>query len=183
MRFDAKTEVGTTDLAEVLGITARRVYQLVQDGIIKPKSRGKYVLSAAVQAFIDSRVKDKSLSQADIEKQDAEARIKMAKAVVAELEAQELQGKMHRSEDVAAMTEDLIYAARGMLLALPGRLAVDAAALDDPAEVSVLLRSEVHAIMEEISNYRYDQRKYEERVRERLRWGAADYEGEGDDCF
>ena len=37
------------------------------------------------------------------------------------LEVQELEGKMHRSEDVKAMTDDLIYAVRSALNAMPGR--------------------------------------------------------------
>ena len=47
---------------------------------------------------------------------------------------------MHRSEDVAAMTEDLVYAIRGALMALPGRLAVDVCDVKTPAEVSEVIR-------------------------------------------
>ena len=66
---------------------------------------------------------------------------------------------MHRSEDVAAMTAELIYTIRGALMALPSRVAINAAALSDPAEVA-----------EEIALFRYDPAKYEARVRERRSW-------------
>ena len=59
----------------------------------------------------------------------------------AKAEADELQGKMHRSEDVAAMTTDLIYAIRGAMMALPGRLAVDVASANSPAEAAEIIRS------------------------------------------
>ena len=98
----------------------------------------------------------------------ADARIKASKAVVADLQAKEMQGKMHRSEDVAAMTEDLIYAVRGALIALPGRLSVEVAAISDPAEVSAVIQREVYKIMEDLSTYQYDPKKYEERVRARM---------------
>lgn len=94
----------------------------------------------------------------------------MAKATVAKLEADELQGKMHRSEDVAAMTEDLIFSIRGMLVALPGRLAVDVANANTAAEAAEIIRKGVFEVMREIANYRYDPKKYEERVRERRKW-------------
>ena len=81
---------------------------------------------------------------------------------------------MHRSEDVAAMTEDLIYTIRGMLVALPGRLAVDVASVDTPAEAAELLRREIFKVMAELANYRYDPKKYEERVRERRDWGTQE---------
>ena len=85
---------------------------------------------------------------------------------------------MHRSEDVAAMTEDLIYAIRGALLALPGRLAVDVANINTAAEASELIRAEVFKVMKELSQYKYDPQKYEERVRERRDWESFAAEDE-----
>lgn len=169
------TEVSTTELASILGITARRVQQMAQDGTIVAVKRGRFNLAESVQryiAFISS--KDKDISQQDKARQDAEVSIKKAKAVIAVMEAQELQGKMHRSEDVESMTEDLIYAIRGMLVALPGRLAVDTAAAETPAEVSEIIRKEIYKIMSELSEYKYDPKKYEERVRERKAWDISE---------
>ena len=88
---------------------------------------------------------------------------------------------MHRSEDVAAMTEDLIYTIRGSLMALPGRLAVDVTAVQTAAEAADIIRTEVFMLMQELSQYRYDPQKYEERVRDRMKWetgGEADSDDE-----
>lgn len=112
----------------------------------------------------------------ELEKFEAEVKIKKAKADIAELEAQELQGIMHRSEDVAAMTEDLIYTVRDSLLALPGRLAVDVAGAGTAAEAAEIVKREVYAVMKELSQYQYDPAKYAERVRDRMDW-----EGDVDD--
>lgn len=65
--------------------------------------------------------------------------MKASKATIAKLEADELKGTMHRAEDVAALTEDLVYTIRGALNALPGRLAVDVAAVSTPAEASEVI--------------------------------------------
>lgn len=170
-----KTEVSTTELASILGVTARRVQQMAQDGTIVAVKRGSFNLAESTQryiAFISS--KEKEASQQDKAKQDAEVSIKKAKAIITVMEAQELQGKMHRSEDVAAMTEDLIYTIRGMLVALPGRLAVDTAAAETPAEASEIIRKEVYKAMKELSEYKYDPKKYEERVRERKAWDMSE---------
>lgn len=181
MEIDAKTEVNATALASILGLTARRVQQLAQDGIITTVSKGKYNLSDAVQSYVVYREADKPLSQAENEKLNADVVIKKAKATMMALEAKEIQGKMHRSEDVADMTEDLIYTIRSMLLSLPGRLAVDAAAATDPAEVSEVVRKEIYSVMEELSKYKYDAKKYEERVRKRQNWEKFDSEDFGDE--
>jgi hypothetical protein len=103
-------------------------------------------------------------------KQKAEATLKASKAKIAQAEAKELSGQMHRSEDVAAMPSELIYTVRGALMALPSRVAINAAALSDPAEVAEYMRGEVNQIAEEIAMFRYDPAKYEARVRERKAW-------------
>ena len=162
------TVVSTTELAVVLSLSARRVQQLVQDGIITAKQRGKYSLAGSVKRYIKFLQREAEQSDEDIERQKAETSIKKSKAIIAVYEAKELQGKMHRSEDVAAMTEDLIFAIRGALVALPGRVAVDAAA--SPSEAAEIIRKEVHKVMEELSRYLYDPKKYEERVRDRRNW-------------
>lgn len=86
---------------------------------------------------------------------------------------------MHRSEDVAAMTEDLIYTIRGSLMALPGRLAVDVSNTQTAAEAADVIRKEVFKLMEELTQYRYDPKKYEERVRDRMKWETRS--GDDDD--
>lgn len=170
-------EVSSTELAAVLGVTVRRVQQMAQDGTIPPVRRGRFLLCDSVQRYLNFLLRDKEQSQSGLEKETAETEIKKAKAVIAKLEAEELQGKMHRSEDVAAMTEDLIYAIRGMLVALPGRLAVDVSAAGSPAEAAEVIRREVFKVMQELTGYRYDPHRYAERVRERKDWD----ERNGDD--
>jgi phage terminase Nu1 subunit (DNA packaging protein) len=172
MEFDANQELNTTALAAVLGITARRVRQLQQDGIIKG-GKGKIPLAPAIAAYIDFRTQEKSSSRGN-GKQDADAEYKKAKATIMTLEAQELQGKMHRSEDVEKMTAQLVYAIRGVLLALPGRLAVDVYQATSAAEASDLIRQEVHAAMEELSHFQYNPSEYSDRVRERRAWERVD---------
>ena len=147
----AEKEVTTTQLASIIGLTARRIRQLSQDGVLVSSSPGKYILSDAVQAYIGS------LARGGMAKEEAE-------------EAKELSGQMHRSEDVAAMTAELIYTIRGALMALPSRVAINAAALSDPAEVAEYMRGEVNQIAEEIATFRYDPAKYEACVRERRAW-------------
>lgn len=170
-----ETEVDTKELALVFGVSVRRVQQLAQDGIINAVKRGSFNLSDSVRRYINflsSRERD--MSPQEKARQDAELSIKKAKAITAVLEANELQGKMHRSEDVAAMTSDLVYAIRGMLIALPGRVAVDVAAAQTPAEASEIVRKEIHKVMNELSAYKYDPKKYEERVRERRSWSSME---------
>lgn len=169
MEVTAKTDVSTKEIAQILGVTSRWIQQLTQDGIFSTVGRSRYNLSGTIQAYVEYRAA-KAPDATDIEKSEADLSIKKAKAIVAVLEAKELQGKMHRSEDVAALTEDLIFTIRGMLLALPGRLAVDVAAVSTPPEAAEIISKEIYAVMTEISRYKYNPKKYEDRVRERRNW-------------
>lgn len=172
------TNVSTKELAVVLALSTRRIQQLVQDGIFEAAEKGKYNLAKSVSRYITLLTKEQS--ETDKQRIEAEVSIKKARAIVAVMEAKELQGKMHRSEDVAAMTTDLLFSIRGMLLALPGRLAVDVSTTSTPAEAAELIRTETYKIMEEISQYQYDPMKYEERVRERRSWDAKGGDADGD---
>ena len=177
MDISAETLVNRTVLAEILGITVRRTNQLVSEGILDKQDGGLYELGPSVQAYIRFKcssvmtAEDLAVSRA---KAKAEADLKTAKSNVAMLEAAELEGKMHRSEDVAAMTEDLIYTIRGALMALPGRLAVDVAAVSTPVEAQLVIKREVYKVMRELASYRYDAARYEERVRDRMNWDSME---------
>ena len=108
----------------------------------------------------------------------SETSLKNSKAVKAGLEVKELQGKLHRSEDVNNVMDDLIYTMRSMYLSLPGRLAVDTHNSASSAEAAEIIRKTVYADMKEISRYSYDPEKFAERVRERQKW---EHDGDDDD--
>ena len=180
----------TEDLANLFGLTGQWINQLTRDGVIKRRETpaGKrYNVVESVRAYTQY-LRDKAASRDDkgipedkeLEKFEAEVKIKQAKAKIAELEADEVQGIMHRSEDVADMTEDLIYTVRGSLMALPGRLAVDVTSAQTAAEAAGIIRAEVFKVMQELSQYRYDPQKYEERVRDRMKW-ETEREADSDD--
>lgn len=183
-KITAETIVGSTELAGVLGLSVRRIQQLTQDSILVTASRGKYELCDNVQRYI-TYISDGQLSEDEIKiektRRMAEAQIKAAKATVAKLEANELQGKMHRSEDVQAITEAMVTTLRSMLVALPGRLAVDVTNASSAAEASIIIRDEVYKVMEEMSRFEYDPSKYEERVRDRRKWEQQEQDATTDD--
>lgn len=181
-KITADTVVSSSELAVLFGRTTRRIQQLTQDGILSTDSKGKYNLKDAIEAWVEQNSGDSGdeLTRAKADRALHEVRLKKAKADMEELRAKELSGTMHRAEDVRAITEDMIFAIRSALNALPGRVSVDVHACGSAAEVSALLTKEVHKIMKELAGYRYDPEKYAERVREREKW-LAEYGPEDED--
>ena len=169
------TYVKTADICAMTGKSNQWVGQLVSQGTLCKKQTAHgamFDLTSTMRSYcemLEARGDDDpERAKQEKDRIKAELTIKMSKAAIASAEAKERLGQMHRSEDVAAMTSDLILAIRGALLALPGRLAVDVFSAKDSAEASEIIRAEVYKILEDISNYKYDPAKYREMVRERL---------------
>ena len=170
-------------IGKLFGVTERRVQQLAKEGVIPAAQTRpyKFDLLPTVQAYIKhlsdkangKESKSADTVQAEADKLRAEADLKQSKAKIAEMQLKELEGKMHRSEDVEAMTNDLVYTVRSMIMALPGRLAMDVAQAPSAAESSSLIRSECHKILNELASYQYDPEAYQRRVRDREGWSDA----------
>jgi len=176
----------TAVVASLFNLSERRVQQLAKEGVIEGrKVDGVYQfdLLPTVRKYIaylsdKANGRDQKNRKTEEEKLAAEADLKRAKADMAELQLKELRGQMHRSEDVEAITTDLVYTIRSMIIALPGRLAVDVAAVDTAPEASEIIRRECYQVLEELSNYKYDPEEYAKRVREREGWKEAADDGD-----
>lgn len=180
--------VGSDILAPLFGVTTRRIQQLTKEGIIvstKVKGANRYDLMITIQRYIrylsekaNSREsKSSDFVENESRKMKAEANLKESKASMASLELKELEGEMHRSEDVEAMTMDLVFTIRSMVMALPGRLAVDVANIPTAAEASERIKQECHEILNALADYRYDPEEYKRRVRDRQGWRELEDDG------
>lgn len=181
--IDNITYANGKGLAWVLGITKGRISQMESEGLIfreETEDGNLYNLADAVQAYIDKKSQDADEEglKARRSKERAEANLKSVKAQIAKLELDELKGKFHRSEDIQTLTEDFLYEIRGMIMSLPGQLATDVAASDNPAECAAIIRTVVNRLLLDMTKYRYDPAQYEERVRERRNWEALEDEDE-----
>ncbi len=172
----------TAVLANLFDTTAQWIGELTKSGVLvkrQTEAGSRYNIVECTRAYV-KHLREKAAGRSSESNEDekkkiaAEIRIKEAKASKAELELQELQLTMHRSEDVSKMTEQLVYTIRGMLIALPGRLAVDVAAVDSAAEAAVVIRRETNAVMAELANFKYDPADYERLVAEREKWAEQE---------
>lgn len=181
---DTKQNLQTSEtIAKLFGVTPRRVQQLAQDGIIPAVQKRPYMfdLLPTIQTYIrylsdkiaGKEQKPADTARAEADKIRAEADLKQAKAKIAEMQLKELEGTMHRSEDVAAVMDDLVFAIRGMIVALPGRLAMDVSQAESAAEASAIIRTECNKVLNELANYKYDPEEYQRRVRDREGWSEA----------
>lgn len=176
----------TQVIAKIFGVSTRRVEQLKTEGVIKGQGKPtKYDLLPTIQAYIrylsdkaNGREKKETTAELEEAKLRAEVDIKEAKAKAAQMELKELQGKMHRAEDVEAITTGHVLFLRSMLMAMPGKLAVDLAGTHTAPEQADRVKREVYYLLERLAEYRYDPEEYRARVRERQGWN--DQHGDDD---
>lgn len=175
----------TTTLADLFSISVRQAQRLTLDGTITPVSDQRpyrYDETAIREyiAFLTNQLKERGSSEdmEDLEykKLAAEVAIKEAKAETAELELAELQGKMHRAEDVEEIFTDHVLFMRSMLMAVPGKLAVDLSGTHTAPEQAERVKQEIYFILNELADHKYDPDEYKKRVMERKGWevGEAD---------
>lgn len=176
----------TQVIAKIFGVSTRRVEQLKTEGVIKGQGKPtKYDLLPTIQAYIrylsdkaNGREKKETTAELEEAKLRAEVDIKEAKAKAAQMELKELQGKMHRAEDVEAITTGHVLFLCSMLMAMPGKLAVDLAGTHTAPEQADRVKREVYYLLERLAEYRYDPEEYRARVRERQGWN--DQHGDDD---
>lgn len=169
--------LSSSELSDYFGVSVRQIQRLTLDGVIEPISNDRpYRFEIATVCpqycrFLEVKAaagtQRKVIADLEEEKLRAESRIKKARAEIAELQAQELSGKLHRAEDVEAITTDHVLFLRSMLMAMPGKLAVDLGGTHTAAEQAERVKKEVYFILNQLANYRYDPSEYKKRVRER----------------
>lgn len=167
-------------IGKLFDLTERRVQQLAKEGIlpaasVKPYRFDLLITVKAYIKYLSDKANGKEAKSADTVKAEtnklkAEAELKQTKAKISSMQLKELEGKMHRSEDVEAVTNDLVYTVRSMIMALPGRLAMDVMQATNANEASVIIRAECNKILNDLANYQYDPETYRRRVRDREGW-------------
>lgn len=189
---DGTVEYKTSaQVAKIFHMSAKRVQQLTADGIIETEQTSKgrrYNWDKTVEQYIaylsdkaNGREKKEVDAQLETDKLSAEKRIKTAKAEIAEMELKELKGKLHRAEDVEAIMTDILLFLRSMLMAMPGKLAVDLSGTHTAPEQAERVKREVHYILDQMVEYKYDSEEYKKRVMARQGWEhsqAGDEDGD-----
>ena len=166
--------VKTPDLCILLNVTKQWIGQLVNQGdLVRTETEHGPMFNLMDSASLyrnsltEKAKKTEEEKKLDKAKAAAEVKLKVAKAAMAELQAKELQGKMHRAEDVQLFTQGLIDMVKSSLMQLPGQLAVEVSLCETAEEAQILIKDAVKDILREISEFDYDPEKYEALVRER----------------
>jgi phage terminase Nu1 subunit (DNA packaging protein) len=147
---------GVKDLAELFGYTTQRIDQLVAEGIVVKRSRGKYALWESLKGLIlhrDTKKKNQWDGEEGGDYEAHRARLTAAKADVAEISAAIAKGQAHDAGAVEAVWTDMLMNCRSKLLSLPTRLAPKLRKETDLAVVKEILEAAVVEALTELAAY------------------------------
>ncbi len=142
----ASATVSATVLADILGVSKQRVNQLAAARVL-PRAELGFELRAAVRAYIDN-LREES-RPADLA--DAQARLTAAKARMAELELQRMEGESVAIEAVAHAVAGEYATVRQRLLAIPSRVTPHVLGVADHREVHRAIEAAVIEALTELS--------------------------------
>ncbi len=187
--IDGEVWVPTRKLASWLDLTDNRIRQLEDEGYLTSKTESgkkKFELKESVRIYIEYLKRHKENPMLEVmddeaRKLKAEADLKEAKAAIEQMKKAELEATMHSSDDVEAITTDLVMAVRAELLALPGMLAVDVASAQSASEAAGFIKKAVNEILNSLKDYSYNPEEYKKMVREREKWMSEETDKETDE--
>lgn len=136
-------------LAEILGLTPRRVQQLAEEGIIpKPDKPGFYDIPTCVKNFYYNELVDPEDDELD--GRHERARKAKAEADRIEFDLKIKQGQYVQAEVVEYVLTGIISNCRAKLLALPRKLAPTASTAQTPNEVEDILTKGINEALDEL---------------------------------
>ena len=136
-------------IAELLGLTERRLQQLAAEGHIPKSERGRYPLIGAVQGYI-AYLKENSRSAS----RSSEAqRLTAANADRVEMANREKAGEYILREHVQEMLSEAFVTLIGAMEGIPGRTANEFAASEDAAYIRRRQQEELRRVRTSLADF------------------------------
>lgn len=136
-------------VAEVLGVTERRVRELRDEGVLSEERPGIFNMKTVVKQYLAYKIGDKDdssrLTAARADREEIRGKIEKMKM-------EEAKGDLHRTEDVERGLKAIFANFKNRLETIPTKYAKTMAQLTDPVEAHDILQKAVEEALIELSN-------------------------------
>lgn len=136
-------------VAEVLGVTERRVRELRDEGVLSEERPGIFNMKTVVKQYLAYKIGDKDdqsrLAAARADREETRGKIEKMKM-------EEAKGDLHRTEDVERGLKAIFANFKNRLETIPTKYAKTMAQLTDPVEAHDILQKAVEEALVELSN-------------------------------
>jgi phage terminase Nu1 subunit (DNA packaging protein) len=141
------------EIAKHIGVTPKYVQDLINEGVIDRKDRGTYDINECRDAYI-KKLREAAAGRAnsgDLNLTDERARLAKEQADAKEMENSITRGELVYIEDVAKRVEVALSKVKIKILAIPTKVAPEAAAADDAKEVQALIERHIIEALNELA--------------------------------
>ena len=156
------------DLAELLGVSTRRIKQLRADGALVTDdslSPPRYLLVESLAQYALYLKRDDAAQEAKRRNLRATADYKERKAELMLLELRKRRNELHEARHIRAIWTENILEMKAEFLALPTRVAPDLAACGSAHECYAVLRKAICETLNTLANRKYDPEEFAKMVR------------------
>ncbi|MCI9142570.1 MAG: hypothetical protein HFH87_08110 [Lachnospiraceae bacterium] len=152
--------VSSKVLENLFGVKDRTIRDLVDKGIIKRDSHGKYLFWNSTKSYITAlKVVNAGKSSAATEDYEAgldleeeKAQHERLKRQITEIKLQLIKGQVHKAEDVEAVMTDMFSRFKSKVTALPSKLAKKLEG-KSRTEIQKILKTDIDNALVELADY------------------------------
>lgn len=142
--------VSARQLAEILGITERRVNQIANEGrVFQRDLNGKFDVVKCVEAYYREKF---AKNDDELSYEREKALHEKAKREKAELQLLKMKNRLHAAEDVELIMTEMLVRFRNRILGIPAALAPKLYRKTVP-KIAEILKNELHSALTELSEY------------------------------
>lgn len=145
--------VSSQKLADMLGITARHVNRLAQEGMLVKKGPSQFPLAQNIQKylqFLESKKRDDKTSY-----WAEKAKHERALRQISEIRLEQMNNKLHDAKTVEAVMDDMMAFFRKRTLAVADETSSKLVGIKNPAEVCDILTDAIKEALDDMSNYEF----------------------------
>ena len=144
--------VNQTELAECLGVTPRRVRDMLQEGFFQFKDGRKYNLAPCIKEYIAYKLKPTNgVGEIDLEKEKAEH--ERAKKEISQLKLRKMKGEVHEAVYVELYWNEMLLNFANKLETIPSKIAVQVVGETDVQRIIKLLDDSIEEALNELARY------------------------------
>lgn len=149
--------VNQKELADCLGISARQVRNLKNDGMFECVKNGKgYHLEKCIQEYIEFKVNAEVGRGTSINRERIQAEHEEVKKQIALLKLRKLRRELHEAADVESFLGEMLIKFKNRLLSLPEKFAIEVIGVKEMNQVIEIIRGGLLDTLEELSEYNPD---------------------------
>ncbi|MFT5872805.1 MAG: phage terminase Nu1 subunit (DNA packaging protein) [Clostridium sp.] len=150
--------ISSTVLADIFGLTTRRIRMLAEEGIIRKTSRGRYNLQENIKKYIvylktSQNLKENIVDDDGLDPDKERALLTRRQREKLDIEIAAMRGSMHLSNDVERVMNDMLANFKAKLISIPTKVAPILIARNDISEIQELLQKEFFEVLQEFSDY------------------------------